>query len=552
MDGVPDFADLHKDGLLAEGVDVLAFAEPHTAGGETPRKRPKPRIHVQAGGLPEQVEEAAAVLCKSGLPIYDFGGVLVMVQRRKRAGSAAAVPVRGVAVAPARMRLELARVAEWTKTVKVFGELQDVRMNPPKEVAEALLSGGDFGFQPLTRIVTTPFLLPEGELVSVPGYHEASGILFDPCGVTFPAIPAVPTRADALAALDVLQDFLCDFPFADESARAAALSAILTATLRSAIAGPVPLYLFHAHVAGTGKGKAVNVVGIIATGAPVPCMASVEEVEFEKRIAAALVGGQSLLLIDNVSGKLGNATLDALITTEGEWYGRILGRTEPVSLPAQVVVFATGNNVKIGGDLARRCVPVFLESKVERPEHRSGFRHANLLAHVKAKRPEAVAACLTIALAYRAAGAPDVGVRGLGSFEAWSAAVCAPLVWLGCADPMQGQEALREDADEGVTAWRDALAALGQRFGGESFTAASVAREIAQVGAALYPARELFAALVRGSDVTNATGQNLAAVFKRRRGQIAGGLALQKSAELRGNDGFKWRIETCDAASVAV
>ncbi len=51
-------------------------------------------------------------------------------------------------------------------------------------------------------------------------------------------------------------------------------------------------------------------------------------------------------------------------------------------------------------------------------------------------------------------------MTGLGSFEGWTATVCAPLVWLGCADPLKGQEVLREDADEGAAAWRDALPAL--------------------------------------------------------------------------------------------
>ena len=38
-----------------------------------------------------------------------------------------------------------------------------------------------------------------------------------------------------------------------------------------------------------------EVLGIIATGAAVPCMSSVEEAEFEKRIVSALLGGQPAL-----------------------------------------------------------------------------------------------------------------------------------------------------------------------------------------------------------------------------------------------------------------
>ena len=503
----------------------------------------KPTIHIRAGELPQQVEQGAAALLRARRPIYDFAGSLVMVERRQRSACATSVPVRAVRIAAARLYYELAKAAHWTKTVNVSGEFKDVPANPPRDVSETLLSGAFPVFPSLTRIVTTPVLLPNGELVTTPGYHEASGLLFDPNGVTFPDIPDAPTREEAEAALAFLDDFLCDFPFANEAAHAAALAALLTPTVRSAIDGPVPMFLVHAHVAGTGKGKLVNVAGIIATGAPVPCMPMVDEAEFEKRILSALLAGQSLVVLDNIVGKVGSGTLDALLTTDGEWSGRILGRSETANLPMQLVVYVTGNNCAFRGDLTRRCIPVFLEAKEERPEHRTGFRHLNLLAHVKRMRPEAVAAVLTIVKAYLTAGAPDVPLQPLGSFEAWTAMVRAPLVWLGCADPVQGQETLREEADSGLTAWGDALAALAERFGGEPFTAATVAQEVQQSGAGLYAARDMFGAVIRGGDLANVTGRNLAAVFTRRRGQIVGGLVLRKSAELRRNDGFLWTVD---------
>lgn len=152
-----------------------------------------------------------------------------------------------------------------------------------------------------------------------------------------------------------------------------------------------------------------------------------------------------------------------------------------------------------------------------------------------------MAACLTIALAYRAAGSPDVGARSLGSFEAWSATVCAPLVWLGCADPVQGQEVLREDADDGSIAWHDALQGLGAHYGAEPFTAAAVAESCGS--GPMQASRELFAALVRGGDAVNLTGAQLAVAFKRHRGRIAGGRLLVKSTEPRRNDGYLWIVK---------
>ncbi len=537
MAKVKDFADRFKDGALPK--HILDDAVPEPANDDKPPA--KPTIHVRPGELPEQVDGAALALLQSGLPIYDFSGGLVVVQRRKRASRAAAVRLHAERIKPGRAKFLLALAANWERSVwdKREQAWVDVPTNPPGDVIEALLDGASQAFPALARIVTTPFLLSDGEVVTAPGYHEPSGIYFDPCGVDFPPIPSNPSREDALAALAVIDDLVCDFPFANESTKAAALAAILTPVVRSAIDGPVPLFLIHAHAAGTGKGKLVNVAGIIATGAAVPCMSSVEEAEFEKRIVSALLGGQPMLLIDNVRGKIGSATLDALLTTDGEWSGRLLGKSETVNLPMQLVVYVTGNNLKIGGDLARRCIPVFLDSKLERPEHRTDFRHPKLVAHVKANRARAVAAVLTIVKAYLAAGAPEVALKPLGSFEAWTAIVRAPLVWLGCADPVAGQEVLREDADEALAGWRDALAALAGRFKDDSFTAAAVVREL-EPGCQMHGARNFFAPLVHKGELT---GLNLAAVFRSRHGRIVNGLRLQKSAEKRRNDGFAWVVE---------
>ncbi len=536
MAKVKDFADRFKDGALPK--HILDDAVPEPANDDKPPA--KPTIHVRPGELPEQVDGAALALLQSGLPIYDFSGGLVVVQRRKRASRAAAVRLHAERIKPGRAKFLLALAANWERSVwdKREQAWVDVPTNPPGDVIEALLDGASQAFPALARIVTTPFLLSDGEVVTAPGYHEPSGIYFDPCGVDFPPIPSNPSREDALAALAVIDDLVCDFPFANESTKAAALAAILTPVVRSAIDGPVPLFLIHAHAAGTGKGKLVNVAGIIATGAAVPCMSSVEEAEFEKRIVSALLGGQPMLLIDNVRGKIGSATLDALLTTDGEWSGRLLGKSETVNLPMQLVVYVTGNNLKIGGDLARRCIPVFLDSKLERPEHRTDFRHPKLVAHVKANRARAVAAVLTIVKAYLAAGAPEVALKPLGSFEAWTAIVRAPLVWLGCADPVAGQEVLREDADDALAGWRDALAALAGRFKGDSFTAAAVVREL-EPGCQMHGARNFFAPLVHKGELT---GLNLAAVFRSRHGRIVNGLRLQKSAEKRRNDGFAWVV----------
>jgi hypothetical protein len=53
-------------------------------------------------------------------------------------------------------------------------------------------------------------------------------------------------------------------------------------------------------------------------------------------------------------------------------------------------------NLSVKGDLARRVVPIALDPGVERPNERSGFRHADLLAWVREERARLVVAGLTV------------------------------------------------------------------------------------------------------------------------------------------------------------
>jgi hypothetical protein len=115
--------------------------------------------------------------------------------------------------------------------------------------------------------------------------------------------------------------------------------------------------------------------------------------------------------------------------------------------PMYMTWFATGNNVALGADTARRVVPIRLESPLERPETRRDFLHPDLLGWVGENRPRLLAAVLTILRAYCLAGRPDQGLSALGSFEGWSKLVRAAVVWLGLPDPGETRMLLQDRAD---------------------------------------------------------------------------------------------------------
>jgi hypothetical protein len=141
--------------------------------------------------------------------------------------------------------------------------------------------------------------------------------------------------------------------------------------------------------------------------------------EFRKKITATLMSGTTLLVLDNVDGPLLAGSLAAALTAE-TWSDRILGQSLMVTLPQHVTWVATGNNLQLGGDLARGCYWIRLDAHTSRPWQRTGFRHPDLLGWISAQRGDLVHALLTLSQAWYTAGQPDAPTPILGSFEAWT------------------------------------------------------------------------------------------------------------------------------------
>ena len=97
-------------------------------------------------------------------------------------------------------------------------------------------------------------------------------------------------------------------------------------------------------------------IALIATGRPSAMIAApCDDDGWRKAITSMLLAGRQVACIDNVEGKLFAPSL-ALALTGASWQDRILGASQMVTLPHQIVWLATGNNLMVGGDLPRRCV----------------------------------------------------------------------------------------------------------------------------------------------------------------------------------------------------
>lgn len=422
-----------------------------------------PVIRVVAGKLHIATTAAEDALIASRLPIYQRGTVglvhpvtrLVPASRGRMTLAACLDKMNVYSTVDA-----LCGTAEFEK---FDARCEDwVRINPPSMIAQILLSRhGEWRFPVIAGIITTPTLRPDGSVLSAPGYDARTRLhhAIDPELQLHQAVDR-PTRETAVGALKALKDLLQEFVFASEVAKSVALSCLITPIVRGAMS-VAPLHAIKAHTAGSGKSFLIDIASSIASGRPCPVTsAAQDENETEKRIAGLLLAAYPIVSIDNCNGELGGDLLcqaveRPLIRVRG------LGKSDIIEIESSVTMFATGNNLRVRGDMVRRTLIAELDPQVERPETRE-FKH-DPVATILADRGRYVSACLIIVRAYILAGSPD-RLPPIASFEDWSNLVRSALVWLGCEDPAKSMETARGDDPE-LNELREVMNVWNKTFG---------------------------------------------------------------------------------------
>jgi hypothetical protein len=414
----------------------------------------RPTIQTKAGRPDLLATEAEDAIITSGLPVFQRGRELVRPAQFEVPASKGRMTI-SAGMRPLGMAgmLEImAESAAWQKWVvsrKAF-----VVVDPPPLPASILLSrAGRWRFPLISGVITAPTIRPDGTMLSKPGYDAATRLYHVPDPTLTPEyVPPKPTKEQAVKALTTLDALLDEFPFTNEVSHSVALSCLMTPVLRGAI--PVaPLHAIKASTAGTGKTYLADLASAIEAGRPCPVISlSVDAKETESRINGLLLGGFPLACLDNVNGELGNDILAQAIT-QPTIQVRRLGGSDIFEVESRATWFATGNGIRVRGDMTRRTIVCNLDAGIERPEMRQ-FTHRPLDDILNA-RARYIAAVLTIAIAYTDAGKPG-RLPSPASFEEWSDLVRSPLVWLDRADCWDSVEVAREDDPE-LTALRDIL-----------------------------------------------------------------------------------------------
>lgn len=425
--------------------DLLQFL-----GIEAKAARMKPTILVIPGEIHRVVDAAEQELAKTGR-YYQRGGLIVTIITDPGTRETRIQENNQPSLVQA-----LAGAATW---IKYDGRVKDwVALDPPPRHIGALYDAVSYAHLPvLSGLARQPYLRPDGTLMTMPGYDPATCMFGIFTEQEF-SIPEHPTREQAEEALNMLKDILKEFAFATEIDRAAALSAILTATLRPSL--PLaPMFHVRAHQVGSGKTYLCRTITVHATPRHgTPGTFPKDDEECRKFLLAELLRAPAVIEFDNLMGDLvAHKSLCIALTAE-HMTDRILGISKTATVSTRALFLSSGNNVGPVQDMTRRCITINLDPACETPATRT-FQRPNLVAEVQQQRGKYVSAALTIVRAWITAGRPHTPCPPLAGYDEWSALCRQPLLWLGCNDPVKSVlDAIADDPDRDtlgqlLTAW---------------------------------------------------------------------------------------------------
>ncbi|HEY6411905.1 MAG TPA: hypothetical protein VIY29_30980, partial [Ktedonobacteraceae bacterium] len=298
--------------------------------------------------------------------------------------------------------------------------------------------------------------------------------------LVIPPIANSPSDEQIVEAISLIDEVIGEFPYQDTASHANAHGLLLTPMIRQSISGHVPLALLDATRPGTGKTLLAETVAMITTGRKAAMMAAPfnDDNEWRKRIASTLSDGATIIVIDNVHGKLQSSALDLALTSH-TMQERILGQSKNGLYPQRATWMATGNNIQLGGDMPRRSYWIRMDAYTAKPWMRGGFRH-NLEEWIPAHRGELIAALLTLARAWFAAGrpAPKKPLPRMGSFQSWVEVVGGILHFVGLTNFLDNLDELYDQADSDTQQWAAFLHAWQATYGEREVLAADVARDL--------------------------------------------------------------------------
>ena len=400
--------------------DLLEFLEiPVSSAGM------KPVITIISGELYNMVDYAEQELAKIG-QYYQYGDLIVTIVEDKTTQEVVIKDMK-----PSALDAVLARYIIWEAYDGRYKCV--VRKDVPRRVVSAMMEAPEYKHLPfLSGLAHQPYI-HDKNVINKSGYNAVTGMfgIFDEKEFD---VPDKPSRKDAEAALDILYELLNEFPFAEEHDKAAALSAILTATIRGSL-DLSPMYHVRAPEISSGKSFLCSIVSSFATSAVAAAAPFPQnDEECRKHLLSLFLKGKTVVIFDNLTSDIAPHNSFCAILTSPYHSDRILGVSKTTTVSTRTLFLSNGNNVGPIQDMTRRCCVINLDPACEMPATRE-FKKPNLLSDLRNNRAKYVSAALTIIQAWINDGCPKTECKSIASYTEWSDLCRQPLMWLGLPDP---------------------------------------------------------------------------------------------------------------------
>jgi hypothetical protein len=541
----PTFADASTEEYRVRNNDAI------------PTEKPLRLIKLYGGSLPQNLDDIEAALIEQDIGIFQRNHRLVRPLRDvvEVMDEETAEDVGLIELKPAGLVEPITRsaiLAKWDYRAK-----KPRRINCPKDLAEDYLARGQWKVRRLAGIINAPTLRRDGSLLDQAGYDRKTGLLYVPQpGVVFPSPPdmskkGMPEMA-ALEAIWTLDELIDGYPFVGLKegdghcpARSVALAALVTGVIRRSLP-TAPAFGITSPMPGAGKGKLCSTVSLLAIGRkPSPLTIVKSEEETEKRLSGALIRGDQVICLDNITDPVGGAKLFSVLTEEIAALRRLGGSDITNHLTNALFLF-NGKNLRFTAiDMARRVLMCSINPNCEHPE-RIKYDFDPVIRAQK-DRGRYVMAALTIPLAYIAAGSPPQEKSGpLGSYNEWNRLVRDALIWANEADPcvtIDDSKANDPETERAIAVFHNWAAVIGTGPGARVTTQEIVdkahqAATTAAIGASGKP--ELLQALHavaapyhRGGD-DEVDARRLGTWLGQWQDQIADGWCVRKAPKVKG------------------
>lgn len=397
---------------------------------------PGDRLAIYIGGEAESIRVLTASIADGALPdLFVSGGQLVHLSRvsgQTATGSSGEVPPLPTAAEPVTAPGLAFLLAHHTFCYRIKktkdGDSEKVEASPTKSAMSAVLSQRYWpGVRPLLGIVGSPVLRPDGTLVQTAGYDAPTGLYYAP-KTQIPPVPTTPTSEQVDEARSfILDSLLRDFPFVAEADRANHVGLLVAPILRPFLRRCLtPFGLISATTQSSGKTLLAEIPGYLY-GQQTLVWEKGNDAELAKAITSALHKSSPIILWDNIAeGTMVASAVLAQLLTSPEWSARMLGSSGAgFSAVNDRMWMATGNNIRLGGDMSTRTLLVRLDPNDPHPDQRDqarfGIPHLDTWLKEPANQVTVLRHLLILVMDWIAADAPRSG-HTMRQFTTWAQA----------------------------------------------------------------------------------------------------------------------------------